>query len=142
MHDISFEEALHRMRTKDPRYLGDAYLFVREALDYTQRSAMGPSRDRPSHVSGQQLLQGIRRFALAQYGPMALTLLQEWGIYSCRDFGQIVFNMVDVGWLTKTDSDTMADFEGGYDFYEAFRLPFLPSAKLAARDRAPNHAPA
>ena len=56
---------------------------------------------------------------------MAITLLEEWGIHNCQDFGDIVFNMVDVGWLAKTEQDSRADFQGGYDFQEAFRKPLL-----------------
>jgi uncharacterized repeat protein (TIGR04138 family) len=86
-------------------------------------------------VSGQELLNGIRDFALVQYGPMAITVLKEWGINSCQDFGEIVFNMIDIGWLAKTEQDSRADFQGGYDFYDAFRRPFLPADKQKPIDR-------
>lgn len=81
------------------------------------------------HVSGQELLKGIREYALGQFGPMAMTVLDDWGIHTCRDFGEIVFNMVEIGLLAKTDADTRSDFDGGYEFVEAFRNPFLPSHK-------------
>ena len=129
MHEISFEEALARIRAKDPRYPRDAYLFVREALDHTQKTIAKGRRGRLRHVTGQELLAGIREYALSQFGPMTVTLFAEWGIRSSRDFGQIVFNMVEVGWLAKTEKDTRADFDGGYDFEEAFRTPFLPPSK-------------
>jgi uncharacterized repeat protein (TIGR04138 family) len=57
-------------------------------------------------------------------------ILEEWGIRSCHDFGEIVFNMVEVGLLAKTDKDTREDFKDGYDFEDAFRKPFLPNSKL------------
>ena len=60
---------------------------------------------------------------------MAKTLLEEWGIHRCEDFGEIVFNMIEVGWLAKTDKDSRADFQDGYDFDEAFVKPFLPKGK-------------
>jgi uncharacterized repeat protein (TIGR04138 family) len=142
MDEQSFEQAMQLIFAKDRRYLCDAYLFVREALDYTQRTVASQSRNRPRHVRGPQLLEGIRQFALEEFGPMALAVFAEWGVHCCRDFGEIVFNMVEVGWLTKTHQDRLADFEGGYDFDEAFRAPFLPSYKLAARGRAANPAPA
>jgi uncharacterized repeat protein (TIGR04138 family) len=128
MHEVSFEEALELIRAKDPRYASDAYQFVREALDYTQKTIGRENRGRIRHVSGQELLGGIRDFALAQFGPMAMAVFEEWGIVKCHDFGEIVFNMVEIGLLAKTDKDTRADFDGGYDFYEAFRRPFLPSS--------------
>ncbi len=128
MQEVSFEEALAQIQAKDPRYTRDAYLFVREALDYTQK-AIAKSARRIRHVTGQELLAGIREFALEQFGPMAKTLLEEWGIRHCEDFGEIVFNMIEVGWLAKTDKDTRADFQDGYDFDEAFVKPFLPKSK-------------
>ena len=60
---------------------------------------------------------------------MTMTVLEEWGIRACPDFGEIVFNMIEQGWLAKTDKDSRADFLGGYDFDEAFRQPFLPKGK-------------
>lgn len=129
MQEISFDEALESARVKDPRYERDAYIFVREALDYTQKSIAKQSRGRMRHVTGQELLEGIKDYALEQYGPMAVTVLEAWGVRNCQDFGEIVFNMVDVGLLAKTDKDNRSDFQAGYDFYGAFRKPFLPPSK-------------
>jgi len=140
MHEVTFEESLNLIEAKDPRYRREAYLFVKEALDHTQRMIGKQNRGRLRHVTGQELLAGIRDFALAQYGPMAMTLLEEWGIRKCGDFGNIVFNMVDVGWLARTDKDSRADFEAGYDFIEAFRNPFLPASKVAKAEAVSLHA--
>ena len=134
MQEVSFEEALELIQAKDPRFTRDAYLFLREALEHTQKTRKD-SRGGARHVSGQELLEGIRDFALAQYGPMAITLLEEWGIHNCHDFGDIVFNRVDVGWLAKTEQDSRADFQGGYDFQEAFRKPYLPSERKESVNR-------
>jgi uncharacterized repeat protein (TIGR04138 family) len=141
MQEVSFEEALAQIQAKDPRYSRDAYLFVREALDHTQK-AVAKSVRRVRHVSGQELLQGIREFALEQFGPMTKALLEEWGVRCCQDFGEIVFNMIEVGWLAKTDKDSRADFGNGYDFDEAFVKPFLPKSKQAARAPEPKPAQA
>jgi uncharacterized repeat protein (TIGR04138 family) len=132
MHEVNFDEAVEQIRAKDPRYHREAYLFVREALDHTQKNLAKDTRGRIRHVSGQELLGGIREYAVAQYGPMAQTLLAEWGVHRCEDFGEIVFNMVEISLLAKTDKDSRADFAGGYDFDEAFRKPFLPAGKAAA----------
>lgn len=137
MHEVSFDEALELIRAKDPRYARDAYQFVREALDYTQRAIGRENRDEIRHVTGQELLGGIRDFALVQFGPMAVTVFEEWGVRQCEDFGEIVFNMVEIGLLAKTEDDSRAHFAGGYDFFEAFRRPFLPASKLAIRPPAP-----
>ena len=137
MQEVSFEEALDLIQARDPRYSRDAYLFVREALDFTQKRVGKENRGRIRHVSGQELLDGIREYALDQFGPMATMVLEEWGIKGCADFGEIVFNMVEIGLLAKTEKDSRADFEGGYDFFEAFRKPYLPSSRLGiSRSRA------
>ncbi len=129
MHEVSFEEALELIQAKDPRFNDDAYRFVREALDHTQKSIGKENRGPIRHVTGRELLEGIRDFALSQFGPMAMMVLDEWGIHQCADFGEIVFNMVEIGLLAKTEQDSRADFAGGYDFFEAFRKPFLPETK-------------
>ncbi len=129
MQEVSFEEALAEIQAKDPRYQRDAYFFVREALDHTQKTIGKDRRGRIRHVTGQELLAGIREYALQQFGPMTKALLVEWGVRRGEDFGEIVFNMIEVGWLAKTDKDSRADFAGGYDFDEAFVKPFLPKSK-------------
>ena len=139
MHEASFEEALGQILAKDPRFQRDAYHFVREALDHTQKTIVKENKGKMRHVSGQELLSGIREFALGQFGPMTITVLEEWGIHNCRDFGEIVFNMVETGWLAKTDKDSREDFQEGYDFQEAFRKPFLPAARLKDAEKPVGH---
>lgn len=133
MHKVNFDEELEKILERDPRYDREAYHFVREALEHTQKMLKGRGRSRTEtrHVTGQQLLEGIRDLALRQFGPMAITVFEEWGIRRCEDFGEIVFNMVEQGLLSKTKEDSRADFQGGYDFDAAFRQPFLPSSKLS-----------
>ena len=131
MQAMEFEDILAQIVAKDPRYTRDAYLFVREALDFTQKLVTKDGREQVRHVTGQELLTGIRQYALDQYGPMAMLVLNEWGIHMCEDFGELVFNMVDHGLLAKTKKDTREDFKDGYDFVDAFRRPFLPARKLA-----------
>jgi uncharacterized repeat protein (TIGR04138 family) len=127
MLPANFDEGLEQILHKDKRYHRDAYLFVREALDYTQKMVAKSSKEKIRHVSGQELLEGIRRWGLEQFGPMTLTVFHEWGLRRCADFGEIVFNMVEQHLLAKTREDDRADFQGGYDFEEAFRKPFLPA---------------
>jgi uncharacterized repeat protein (TIGR04138 family) len=132
MQEVSFDETLDRIVAEDPRYKREAYHFLREALEYTQKSASKGPRRRMRHVSGQELLAGIRAYALEQFGPMAKLVLEEWGVCCCEDCGELVFNLIGKGWLAKTKSDTRADFQNGYDFEEAFRKPFLPKSKQTA----------
>jgi len=124
----SFEEAIEQIAVRDHRYHREAYFFLREALDHTQKmTGKPPKKNEVHHVSGQELLKGIREYALQQFGPMTLTVLDEWGVKCCEDFGEIVFNMVETKLLAKTEQDSREDFRNGYDFHEAFRKPFLPS---------------
>ena len=132
MHEVNFEEILGKIVAEDPRYLRDGYFFLREALDHTQKMVGKSKKDEIRHVSGQELLSGIREYGLSQFGPMTLTVLEEWGIRSCEDFGEMVFNMVTNNLLAKTDKDSRDDFKDGYNFEEAFRKPFLPSRKKSS----------
>lgn len=129
MQAANFEQALEAILQKDARYHCESYHFVREALDFTQKMVGKMKPDEIRHVSGQQLLDGIRKYALEQFGPMSLYLLHEWGLRTCEDFGEIVFNLVEQGVLKKTEKDTRADFQNGYDFQEAFGSPFVPRTK-------------
>lgn len=113
----------------DQRYHREAYLFLRDGLEYTQRILKREVGSKTRHISGQELLEGLREHALKEYGPMARTVLGEWGIHRTEDFGEIVFNMVEHGILSKTEKDSRADFRGGYDFEQAFRDPFLPASR-------------
>ena len=137
MQEVTFEEKLEQILAKDPRYKRDAYLFLREALDYTQKLVGKENSGKVRHVTGQELLDGIRQFALEQFGPMTLTVFEEWGVRNCSDFGELVFNMLEIGLLAKTEKDSRADFQGGYDFEDAFRKPFLPSGKTIGQHTSP-----
>lgn len=115
-------DLLKEILSRDPRYTVEAYAFVRDGLEFTVRRL-----EKPRHVSGQELLGALREFAIEEFGPMAKTVLNGWGIACTEDFGEIVFNMVETGLLGKTEEDSRADFAAGYDFDEAFRKPFQPT---------------
>lgn len=136
MQEHEFSEVIELIRKEDPRFEKGAYLFVRQALDYTiRRRDEKEEKSKSRHVSGPELLDGIREYALDQYGPMARTLFAEWKVEVCQHFGEIVFQLVDYGVLGKTDDDKLEDFRDGYDFDEAFLGPFLPSKKPAKSRR-------
>lgn len=116
-------DLLQAILRQDPRYTAEAYAFVRAGLDFTVRRLKATR-----HISGRELLDGIREFALEEFGPMTQTLLAGWGITCTEDVGEIVFNMVESGLLGKTDQDSREDFAKGYDFEQAFRKPFQPVA--------------
>jgi uncharacterized repeat protein (TIGR04138 family) len=135
MQEVNFDEAVEQILIRDVRFARDAYAFVREALDFTQKTISRENRGQVRHITGQELLDGIRQFGLQQFGPMSATVFEEWGINNCRDFGDIVFNMVEIGLLAKTETDSRDDFQSGYDFTEAFRKPFWPQGKLNAESK-------
>lgn len=118
----------------DSRYPFAAYLFIQDVLEYTQKM-LGRSVKGQQHVAGKELLDGLRGYALEKFGPMAVTVLEEWNIRSCEDVGEIVFNLIAHNLASKTETDSRHDFKNGFDFFEAFRKPFLPSAALGGEQR-------
>ena len=130
MQAVDFEQVLEIITATDTRYHKDAYHFLRDALDFTQKKVAKTLKGEVKHVTGQELLDGVRLYALEQFGPMTITVFEEWGVRCGEDFGDIVFNMVEAGLLAKTEKDSREDFQGGYSFSEAFQNPFLPSSKI------------
>jgi uncharacterized repeat protein (TIGR04138 family) len=121
---------LAELLSRDRRYHFDAYVFVFEALRYAQ-DKLGLGKAAPSigeeedeaeepageqHVSGQELCEAIRQYALQQYGYMAKSVLNHWGITATSDFGEIVFNLIEIGQMRKTEHDRREDFEDVFDF--------------------------
>ncbi len=111
----NFSQVVEEIVAKDPRYKVEAYDFVMSALNFAQSKF-----DKLRHVSGRELLEGIREYGLELFGLMTCTVFENWGVRRTEDFGNIVFNMVDAGLLSKTDEDSIEDFKDGYDFKEAF----------------------
>jgi uncharacterized repeat protein (TIGR04138 family) len=132
-------QSMAELLRQDRRYKLDAYIFVFEALNYAQ-NVLGLGRDCPSesaglnddeedegpqrHVTGQQLCEAVRQYALDQYGYMAKTVLNSWGIRATGDVGEIVFNLIRVGRMRKTKDDSREDFENVYDFDAVFSREF------------------
>jgi uncharacterized repeat protein (TIGR04138 family) len=129
MEPVNFDNAVEGILQRDGRYHREAYVFVRDALDYTQKNIVRTAKDSIRHVTGQELLEGIRAYGLQVYGPMSLLVLNEWGLHRCEDFGDIVFNLIESGLFAKTDKDNREDFKGGYVFEEAFKKPFSPNSR-------------
>ncbi len=126
MSEKNFPEVIKEIYDKDDRFGKGAYYFIREALDHTLKNIDKEKTKNKGHVSGSELLNGIRDYALDRFGPMTMTLMNHWNISKCRDFGEIVFNLVDHGILGRTENDSLDDFDGGYSFDDAFVSPFLP----------------
>ncbi len=104
---------------EEQAYKEDAYFFVFEALEHTMKKL-----SREGHVSGRELLEGIRDLALEKFGPMARTVLSHWGVCATRDFGRIVFILVERDLLGKKPEDSIEDFADVYDFESVFDQPY------------------
>lgn len=115
MPETNFFEVVETIFVKDTRYKPDSYEFILQALYFTQENMQIKG-----HVTGKELSEGIRKFALKQYGAMARTVLGYWGIFKTEDFGNIVFNMIDEGLLSQTPTDSLEDFKDVYSFDDAF----------------------
>lgn len=108
-------EIVDRIRERDGRYHERAYLFVLAALEFCQQR-----RKVRGHISGEELALACRDFALDQFGLTARTVLSHWGVETTQDIGRIVYVLIDVGLLIQQSSDRLADFEGVFDFAQAF----------------------
>jgi uncharacterized repeat protein (TIGR04138 family) len=123
-----FHAGLAEVVTRDPRFAYEAYEFLFHALHHTQKmlgreppegEAGALAAESKHHVKGQELLQGVRDLALREFGLMARTVFRQWGIQRTDDFGDMVFNLVEAGLMSKTDEDNRADFHDVYDLDQA-----------------------
>lgn len=123
--DSSIQEALDALIHDDPRYPKDAYLLILEALRLLIEQVQREEHTL-RHLSGRELTKGILLLAMESFGPTAIDVFHSWSIYTTRDLGEIVFAMIRVGMLAKTDKDRLSDFEDVCDLEEALGLPFRP----------------
>lgn len=135
-----FKEAVARLCARDNRYPPEAYLFLHDGLLRTLKQVQ-EKEGTPRQITGAELAEGLRRHALAQYGPLAMTVLAHWRIQSTRDFGEIVFALLSAGLLGKTENDKIEDFDNLFDFETAFRAPFRPKPRPRKRRPKPTGAP-
>ncbi len=113
-------ERFEKLLRADRRYAHEAYNFVYEALDWTLRQVRGEAVSAGVHVSGMELLDGIRQFALAKFGPLGAAVFSVWGITRTDDWGEIVFNLIDYDLMGRQESDRKEDFRSVYDIARAF----------------------
>lgn len=109
------QQKMAEILNKNLDYDFEAYRFLMEGLNHTVSKL-----DKPRHVTGEELLEGIREHALHQFGPMAKTVLNYWGVTKTGDFGRMVFDLVEAGLLRKQAQDKIEDFKDLYDFDKVF----------------------
>ncbi|MCK6440222.1 MAG: hypothetical protein L6Q71_08495 [Planctomycetes bacterium] len=120
MSDAEFDTKLREIVAKDPRYARNAYVFAFQALEYTMREYLKLSDTQRRHVSAQEILEGMRRFAIDQCGFMARNVWESWGIYSTADWGNVIYNLIAANLMKQNDEDDLAQFRGVYSFDDAF----------------------
>lgn len=136
-------QAMRDLMAEDPRYKIEAYQFIRESLQYAHEHLIDEPEDEievpvdessegaatPRHVTGQQLCEACRQYATAQYGYLAKMVLASWGVNSTSDFGELVYNLIRIEQMRKSDSDRREDFDDVYSFEDAFEPEFEFVAK-------------
>jgi uncharacterized repeat protein (TIGR04138 family) len=134
MHHPKLDDLVRR----DPRYAYEAYEFTFAALAHAQKLlGREPADDEEGevHVSGRELLDGVRDLALREFGLLARTVFRLWGVNRTDDFGEIVFNLIDAGLMSKNDGDDRLDFHAIYDLDEAlvkgYKIELEPESEEA-----------
>ena len=138
-------QAMRDLLSEDKRYKLEAYQFIRESLQYAHEHVLTADTEvvkseteevpadidpAPRHVTGQQLCEACRLYAIEQYGYLAKIVLDSWGIHSTSDFGDLVYNLIGIEQMRKSESDRREDFNDVYDFEDAFE----PQFEFAAKD--------
>ena len=136
----NFSEVINAILSKDSRYRAEAYCLLRDVLHLAFKRRKKSRKEKPSlHVSHIELLNEFRTYVLKEFGPMGITVLHSWGIKNADDIGQMVFHLIEMGVLAKTEKDQLDAFAKGLDFQEAFVMPFQPKevldASMAAKSR-------
>ena len=132
MQDSDFPRIVALICKEDTRFDKKAYDFVRLGLDHTVKEIRKKDATRTGksrHVTGPELLDGLRIYALEQYGPLTKTVLNSWGVHRCQHFGDIVFNLIEYNAFSKTDNDRREDFADIYQFDDVFVKQFLPTQR-------------
>ena len=129
MQAIQFEQAVVSILKRDKRFDPHAFFFLKDALDFTLKRITEANQGQTRHVSGPELVAGFRDFALDQFGPMAATLMTEWGVRKSSDIGDMVFHLIEEQIFGKQESDCQEDFLGTVDFDDSLRAPFLPQSR-------------
>ena len=126
-------QAMRDLLSEDTRYKIEAYQFIREALQFAHDNLELPDSDDPSgprHVTGQQLCEACRRYAIEQFGYLSKMVLASWGVHSTSDLGELVYNLIRIKQMRKSETDRKEDFDDVYDFSDAFE----PQFELISRD--------
>jgi len=117
---LKMKKNLEQIAREDSRFSLPAIRFVYEGLGYTAKKVT----DKPKHVSGQTLCEGLRKLAIEKWGRLAILVLNTWGVKTTRDFGEIVYLMIKHKWMSAQPTDSIDDFNDVYDFKTIFKDQF------------------
>jgi len=118
--NLKMKKNLEQIAREDTRFSLPAIRFVYEGLGYTAKKVT----DKPKHVSGQTLCEGLRKLAIEKWGRLAILVLNTWGVKTTRDFGEIVYLMIKHKWMSAQPTDSIDDFNDVYDFKTVFKDQF------------------
>ncbi len=133
MERIHFDTAVKTILSQDRRYGADGYQFLKEALDHTIKSLRSDELIEHRHVSGPELLDGVVACAIEKFGPMAVAVLESWGIREGDDVGAMVFNLIGAGAFGKSEEDSPEDFRGVMNLREELLAPYRPTREVLAK---------
>ncbi|NRB73628.1 MAG: hypothetical protein HRU46_04665 [Verrucomicrobiales bacterium] len=142
MEKPNFDEAIQSIVAEDNRYKPDGYHFLRDALDHTVSSLRKDELIEHRHVSGPELLEGVVEYGLKEFGPMAVAVLESWGIRTGEDIGAMVFKLIEVGAFGRSDEDSPSDFEDVLDLKDELLTPFRPTRPVLSQDDDDQEPPA
>lgn len=117
MEEIDFtSDTFEDVVARDSRYNARAYALLMDVIHYLGEDGR--------HMGATDILEEFKERTLDQYGPLAYTVLTEWGVRCCEDIGEMMFNLTEARRVRKDEDDTPEAFVGGYDFKEAFLGPY------------------
>ena len=120
MNDLQLaDDIMSRIRARGGQYHERAYLFVLGTIEFLQTRL-----EVRRHVTGPELAWACRDFAQQQFGLLAPGVLGHWGITRTADIGRIVYTLVEVGLLVTQPGDAESDFQGVYQFADAFGVSY------------------
>lgn len=132
MERLTFGAAVKLLTSREPRYQSDGYYFIKDSLERTLARLRKEELEEHRQVTGPELLEGLIDHALAEFGSMAVSVLESWGISDGEDVGKMVFLLIGVGAFGRSDEDSPEDFVGVVDLRERLLRPYRPSRRVLA----------
>lgn len=120
------KETLEQIAQQDGRFDVKALKFVFDGLGQTIQMIRDAEQedDRPRHITGDELAEGIAKLAIERWGRLARMVFNHWGLQTTRDIGEIVYLMIEHKWMTAQESDHIEDFDNVYDFEQIFEKQY------------------